>query len=58
MLYWLEIIMMVSFIARSDKQMQPVTSELLKTHARNLNIMKMACYGNHKPLRHNFIHSI
>jgi len=55
-LYWLGIIIMVRFIARSDKQMQPVTSDLLKTLARNLSIIKMACYGIHKILRQNFIH--
>jgi len=36
--------------------MQPVTSDLIKTLARNLSIMTMACYGIHKPLRHNFNH--
>jgi len=56
MLYWLGIIIMVRFIARTDKQMQPLTSDLLKTLARYLSIMIMAYYGIHKPFRHNFIH--
>ena len=48
MLYWLVIIIMVRFVARSDKHMQPLTSVLLKTLARNLSIMTVACYGIHK----------
>jgi len=58
MLYWLGIIIMVIFVARSDKEMQTITSELLKTLARNLSNMLMACYGIHKHLRHIFTHYI
>jgi hypothetical protein len=36
--------------------LQPVTSDLLKTLARNLSIMTMVCYGIHKIL--NIISSI
>jgi hypothetical protein len=56
MLHWLGIIIMVRFVVRSDKQMRPVTSDLLKILARNLSIIKMACYRIHQLLRHNFIH--
>jgi len=54
MLYWLGIIIMVRLLP--GVMLQPVTSDLLKTLARNLSIMTMVCYGIHKIL--NIISSI
>jgi hypothetical protein len=56
MLYWLGVIIMVRFVTKRVKQLQPVTGDLLKTLARNLSIMTMAYYGIFKPLRHTFSH--
>ena len=54
--YWLGIIIMLRFVTRRAEQLQPVTSDLLKTLEKNLSIMTMTCYGICKHLRHNFIH--
>jgi hypothetical protein len=56
MLYWLGVIIMVRFVTEKVKQLQPVTSDLLKTLARNLSIITMAYYAIRKPLRHTFTH--